>query len=320
MSRKDGKWAKYIYPMLQMTPHIMPHRWDSANYARADVRCDYLDRFIANQAEKGEHFTYNDILIAAIVRMYSERIQMNRFVVGNKIYDRYDLTIAFAVKKVLKDNASETVVKVNFDGSESIFDVRDKLKAAFEDNSGSKVNNDLDLFMNKLLKLPAWLLRFFMSCVRWADRHNILAGSLVELSPFHNSCFVTFLKSIKCDFIYHHVYEFGTTGLFVAMGKEKKAAIVNEANEIIPGKVMTVGLTMDERIADGLYYANTLRYFTTLMSRPEMLLKRTEPKFTKELVNERHDRLMAENRQYMREIKERLKREKKERKAAKKHK
>ena len=102
MSRKDGKWAKYIYPMLQMTPHIMPHRWDSANYARADVRCDYLDRFIANQAEKGEHFTYNDILIAAIVRMYSERIQMNRFVVGNKIYDRYDLTIAFAVKKVLK--------------------------------------------------------------------------------------------------------------------------------------------------------------------------------------------------------------------------
>ena len=222
MSRKDGKWAKYIYPMLQMTPHIMPHRWDSANYARADVRCDYLDRFIANQAEKGEHFTYNDILIAAIVRMYSERIQMNRFVVGNKIYDRYDLTIAFAVKKVLKDNASETVVKVNFDGSESIFDVRDKLKAAFEDNSGSKVNNDLDLFMNKLLKLPAWLLRFFMSCVRWADRHNILAGSLVELSPFHNSCFVTFLKSIKCDFIYHHVYEFGTTGLFVAMGKEKK--------------------------------------------------------------------------------------------------
>ena len=187
MSRKDGKWAKYIYPMLQMTPHIMPHRWDSANYARADVRCDYLDRFIANQAEKGEHFTYNDILIAAIVRMYSERIQMNRFVVGNKIYDRYDLTIAFAVKKVLKDNASETVVKVNFDGSESIFDVRDKLKAAFEDNSGSKVNNDLDLFMNKLLKLPAWLLRFFMSCVRWADRHNILAGSLVELSPFHNS-------------------------------------------------------------------------------------------------------------------------------------
>lgn len=155
MSRKDGKWAKYIYPMLQMTPHIMPHRWDSANYARADVRCDYLDRFIANQAEKGEHFTYNDILIAAIVRMYSERIQMNRFVVGNKIYDRYDLTIAFAVKKVLKDNASETVVKVNFDGSESIFDVRDKLKAAFEDNSGSKVNNGLDLFMNKLLKLPA---------------------------------------------------------------------------------------------------------------------------------------------------------------------
>ena len=122
MGRRDGKWAKYIYPMLQMTPHIMPHRWDSANYSRADVRCDYLDRFIANQAEKGERFTYNDILIAAIVRMYSERIQLNRFVVGNKIYDRYNLTIAFAVKKVLKDNASETVVKVDFDGSESIFE------------------------------------------------------------------------------------------------------------------------------------------------------------------------------------------------------
>lgn len=320
MGRRDGKWAKYIYPMLQMTPHIMPHRWDSANYSRADVRCDYLDRFIANQAEKGERFTYNDILIAAIVRMYSERIQLNRFVVGNKIYDRYNLTIAFAVKKVLKDNASETVVKVDFDGSESIFDVRDKLKTAFEDNSGRNVNNDLDLYMNKLLKLPAWLLRFFMSCVRWADKHNVLAGSLVELSPFHNSCFVTFLKSIKCDFIYHHVYEFGTTGLFVAMGKEKKTAIVNESNEIIPCKVMTVGLTMDERVADGLYYANTLRYFTTLMTRPEMLLKRMEPKFTKELVLQRHDKLMEENKQYMREIKERLKKQKKERKAAKKQK
>ena len=55
----------------------------------------------------------------------------------------------------------------------------------------------------------------------WMDKHGILPKGIIEASPFHTSLFLTNLKSIKMETVYHHIYNFGTTGIFVSMGKEK---------------------------------------------------------------------------------------------------
>ena len=96
--------------------------------------------------------------------------------------------------------------------------------------------------------------------------------SLINASPFHTSCYVTYLKSIKCDAIIHHIYNFGTTGLFVAIGKEKHVPVA-DFEELKVGKVMNLGINMDERFCDGFYFAKSLRMWNDMFHNLEALEK-----------------------------------------------
>ena len=102
------------------------------------------------------------------------------------------------------------------------------------------------------------------------DKHNLMPKAVIEASPFHTSLFITNLKSLGINHIFHHVYEFGTTGLFFAMGKEKKVTVV-KGNEVVVQKHMGFGLTSDERFCDGLYFARSLRYMKKAFRNPKLL-------------------------------------------------
>ena len=107
------------------------------------------------------------------------------------------------------------------------------------------------------------------------DRHNLLPEAIINLSPFHTSFFITNLKSLGINHIFHHTYEFGTTGLFFAMGKEKKIPAI-QGNEIVHEKHMGFGLVCDERFCDGLYFALSLRQLRKFMRNPASLEKPLE--------------------------------------------
>ena len=94
--------------------------------------------------------------------------------------------------------------------------------------------------------------------------------AIIELSPFHTSFFVTNLKSLGINHVHHHTYEFGTTGLFFAMGKEKVIPVVQKG-EIVTEKHMGYSLVSDERFCDGLYFAMALRELRKIMRNPAVL-------------------------------------------------
>jgi pyruvate/2-oxoglutarate dehydrogenase complex dihydrolipoamide acyltransferase (E2) component len=108
------------------------------------------------------------------------------------------------------------------------------------------------------------------------DKLGIMPNAVVEASPFHTSCFVTNLKSIGTEHIYHHIYDFGTCGIFVAMGKEKMQPVVDENNNIVPAKIMKLGIVLDERLADGFYGAKSLKVAVKHMQNPSLLTERLE--------------------------------------------
>ena len=121
-----------------------------------------------------------------------------------------------------------------------------------------------------LTNIPHWVIRIVVGLIKWMDKHNLLPKSVIEFSPFHNSLFVTYLKSINGDSIYHHCYNFGTTGIFIALGKEKSRAVV-ECGEIKIRKMMDLRCVMDERFCDGMYFVNSMRLFKRLVARPKLL-------------------------------------------------
>lgn len=311
MARPDGKRATYIDPVTQLMPYVMKKTYDAQNYAKLEVDSAPIEAFIAEQSAKGEEYSFNDVILASIVRLYSMREELNRFIVGKKIYDRYSMTVAFVIKKGLKELGAETIVKIDFDGSESIKDVSRKLKEVILANNKDTGLNKLDLLMDKLTRCPTWIMSAAVGFLMGLDKYGLMPKKVVEASPFHTSCFITFLKSIKCDYIYHHIYDFGTVGMFFAIGKEKMTAKATADGDVHAGKGFTIGITMDERYMDGLYMANTLRMWSSLLAHPQELLKPGKKTYTKELVLERIKTKNKEKKARLAELRKQIKEEKK---------
>ena len=232
-----------------------------------------MDEFILRQRKLGNHYTYTDIMLTSLVRLLYLRPKLNYFINHNVIYEHNDISICMVVKKQLADDGEDVDLKFHFTGRESLSEVKayveDLIAKNIKPDSVYGTTDKADAFG----KLPNWLFRLALKIVRWLDRHNMMPKSLIEASCFHASAFLTNLKSIKNDAIFHHLYEFGNCSLFVAMGKEKIAPVVEKNKELKLGKVMNLGITMDERVADGFYFAKSLRVWKDMFANPDCLLE-----------------------------------------------
>lgn len=274
--RADGKKLKRIDPIQKITPHIMSERHDSQNIAKYEVRCEPFDNFIRKEREKGTNFNYMHLVIAGIVRTIALKPRLNRFVMNGRIFRRTGgIYISFVVKRKLSANAADSTVKVCFTGHESVYEIKEKIDEAIKSINQKEESNGTDKAAHVLTIVPNSLIKFAVWIIKKLDKHGLLPGSILKLSPFHTSCFVTNLKSIKGEYIYHHLYDFGTTSLFVSMGKERMQPVC-EGEQIVPGKVMTLGVVTDERFCDGFYYIAALKLLKEYCKNPEKLCERLE--------------------------------------------
>ncbi len=269
--RKDGVKLKHCDPILRMTSYIMPHRYDAQVFCKNKIKCENIDKFIREEGEKGNRFTYMHVIIAGLVRMYAERPKMNRFIMNRKIYARKGISICFAMKKRLLEDAPETTLKLEFTGKESIYEVKEIIDNAILENSKVDDSNDTDKVANKLLKLPNWFLKFVMKFIIFLDNRGLLPKKLIKASPFHTTCFLTNMKSLGTDYVYHHIYDFGTTGQFLSIGKERLEPVVDEYDNITKRKILRMGMVIDERICDGFYYSKGIKIGTRYIENPELL-------------------------------------------------
>lgn len=268
--RYDGKKVKNMNIIDKAAPFFMPQRIDAINYINVKVPCLALDKFIVDERKNGTRFTYMDVVIATIVRILYMRPKMNRFIMRGSTYQRNGIYVSLDVKKELVDEGESMTLKFCFTGRESIYEVKKIVEDEIDKNMHSDSHSTTDV-ASKFTHLPDWMFRWAMAVVRWCDRHGLLGKLFVKASPFHTSCFLTNLKSIKLKYIYHHVYNFGTTSMFISMGKEKMEPVVVNNKALDIAKIMNLGISLDERIADGLYMGKTLRLMEDIIANPECL-------------------------------------------------
>lgn len=269
--RTDGRVVKTIGPLEKIIPYIMKTRTDSMNLFEEDVDCSYIDAYIKEKKEEGVKLNYIHVLVAAMVRLFALKPGLNRFVMRGRIYTRPKIWVSFAMHTSLRDDSAETTVKLCFDGTETIFDVAKAIDDVIvRETNAAKEHNNTDKMAAKIMSLPPFLIRFAVNTLMWMDRHNMLPKKVIELSPFHTSIFFTNLKSLGISSIYHHVYEFGTTGFFLGVGKEKHLPTL-QSDEVVPGKLLNLKIVTDERYCDGLYFARAFRLFRQLMQDPRPL-------------------------------------------------
>lgn len=275
--RSDGKKVKNVSLIFRVIPHIMKTRNDSQVYFSQDVPIKSMDAYINKKAQEGIKVSYMHIIYAAIIRTIYERPWLNRFVIDGRTYDRNDIFVSLTIKKSLEDSAEETVVKLKFTGRETILDIKEKLEDTILKNKDIKMKNNMDKLVLALGKTPNIVLKLVVGLFKVLDKYGLLPKKIIELSPFHTSAFLTNVGSLGIDAIYHHLYNFGTTSLFFAMGKKKKD-FIHEDEEIIEEKCISIAFVGDERICDGYYYANSFKLFNKYIKKPELLEKSIEEK------------------------------------------
>ncbi len=279
MFRKRGgaRYLKTLDPYDKILSHVMTRRSDAQVFFVDEVDCKYLDVYIAEKAEQGITLSYLDIVAAAIVRIYALRPALNRFVVNSRVFAHDDIKISMAVKKALRDEATSTTIKLSFTGHESINDVTNVFRAEIAKNKGHETENSTDKLMKMLTSAPHLLIKIMVWAIKLADRWNMLPKGIIDASPFHGSVFVTYLKSIGLRGVFHHIYDFGTLGLFVSIGKEKRQPVIDDdTGEIRPGKVLELMIVADERMCDGLYHAKSMRMLRKMVENPKVLEERLE--------------------------------------------
>lgn len=258
MARSDGRRIKGLSPFVKMMPYIMERRSDALIFHRQTLNTDRIDNYIYSKREQGIKINYMHVFIAVFVRVLAQRPQINRFVMNGRYYARNHIAISMAIKRALHDDGEETTVKFIFTGKESLFEVAQLVDQVIQENLASGSENETDRLASAFMSLPGPLVKGAVKFVKWLDRHNLMPAAIVKASPFHTSLFFTYLKSIKLDYIYHHLYDFGTTGVFIALGKVKKIPVA-ENGTVVEKSVCEIGYVLDERLCDGLYFANTFK-------------------------------------------------------------
>lgn len=269
--RPDGRVVRNVHPLQIITTYIMKKRYDAMNMYEDTIDCGPLDAYIKEKEAEGLKLGYMHILIAGIVRTLALRPQLNRFVMLGRIYARPKIWVSFVVHPTLEDGSEETTIKLCFEGTESILEIAEKINEAIQKETTARTGeNGTDKLARVLMSIPGPILRAVIAILMWMDRHNLLPKVIIELSPFHTSFFITNLKSLGINPVFHHTYDFGTTGLFFAIGKEKTIPVV-ERNEIMQQKHMPFSFVSDERFCDGLYFALSLRQLRKFMRNPKSL-------------------------------------------------
>lgn len=275
--RSDGKELKHISPIFRLMPCLMSKRDDSQVFFNQDLVITKIEEYINKKSKEGIKISTIDIIFAGIVRVMAERPKINRFAINGRIYARNKITLSMMVKKSLTDEADETSVKLDFKGTENIFEIRDMLQSTISENKNDSNENGMDKVASTLSKIPSSVLKFAIGILKFLDKKGHLPKKIIEISPFHASAVVTNVGSLGIDSIYHHIYNFGTVSMFFAVGKKKKSYVF-EDDEIYKEKCINIGFVGDERICDGHYYAATFKSLVRYLTHPELLETNLESK------------------------------------------
>ena len=266
--RADGKRVRKADPMYTVVPYIMNKRNDAMNMTTVDIPVEPIQDYINAKRKEGVRLSHMSVVTAAYLRIAYEFPLLNNFIVNKKIYTHNDFKVAMVVLKSLVTE-EETMSKVQFELDDNIFEVNEKIDVYVETNRQVSAKNNTDKMISFLVSLPG-VCNIAVGICKLLDRYGLLPKFITDLSPFHASLTITNLASIRTNHIYHHIYNFGTTSVFIAMGQNREVP-KKKNGEMVFEKCIPLGVVMDERICSGLYFAKAFKAFKNYLANPALL-------------------------------------------------
>lgn len=270
--RYDGRRLRSLDPFFKIIPYIMKNRMDSQIFFEEKVDITHTEAYIRKRNKTSEtRISMLHVFIAAIVRTLALKPALNRFIAGQKIYARNEILVSLAIKKEMNFESTETTIKFKFDPTDTLEQVAAKIDKQIKENKVLESSNDTDKTARLIMLCPGFIVKFIVFVVRLLDYFGLMPKILNEVSPFHTSVFITDVGSLGISPVYHHLYDFGTTSIFVAFGTKRTEKVMDSNDNIVNKRFMTMRIVTDERIVDGHYFASAFKMYKTLIEHPERL-------------------------------------------------
>ncbi len=273
--RYDGYRIRDLDPVFQIIPSIMRTRLDSQVFFDYELDITELEKFVREHRKTDmPNLRMLHIFMAAMVRAMSQMPHLNRFIAGKKLYAHNNIRISLACKRSLSLESEETTIMPEFEPEDTLYDVVKKVEKIIREEVYEQQveGNGTDIVARTLGAIPTCIKSGFVDLMRNLDKIGLMPKFINKVSPFHSSMFITDLGSCGIGPIFHHLYEFGTCSVFVAMGKKETKYEVDSQGNVITKRYIGMKIVADERICDGYYYATSMRLMARLIRHPERLL------------------------------------------------
>ena len=270
--RKDGKLIRDLDSLHYITGIIYPNRCDNEAFISETIDLTNINAYLAKKNYEGIEYKYNlfQIIVTAIMKMITLRPKMNRFIVNDNFYQRNEVSTSFVVKKLFSDSGAEALAFVHATDNDTIDTVHQKIYDQVSFCRSDKVDSSTDS-MDMFNKIPRFVSKTAVHGIMWLDKHGWVPQSLIETDPYYSSCVISNLGSIKLKSGYHHLTNWGTCSMIALIGEIKDQPFLQPDGTSVIKPGVDIGITIDERLADGYYYAKSMRLFRKLLENPELL-------------------------------------------------
>ncbi|MBQ6284950.1 MAG: 2-oxo acid dehydrogenase subunit E2 [Bacilli bacterium] len=281
--RRDGVKVRHFDGMHNLMLEVMPKRCDSDVYMNVKIDVTNLIKYVEDYKKKNpeNRITYFHAFAMALGKVIYNRPLLNRYIINRSYYDRKDVIFAFSAKVAFNDKSEEMMIGVNIEKDDNIFSVRDKIAKRVEalrntktetDDKRSGTNDAVDI----VGRLPKGLRKLVMKVFKSLDNHDMLPKDMIEDNLYYSTAILSNLGNLGIGSIYHHLTDFGTSSILATMGKIHKEPIVDEKGKIKAVDVCDFGVNLDERIADGYYFAKSLQLLEYIIANPKLLEGRAD--------------------------------------------
>lgn len=275
LDRYDGWYVSGLDSMHVMMPYMFGDRTKNEAVMSEVLDLTEVDKYLEqkNAGDPDFKYTWFHFIVAAIAKTLLLRPKMNYFITGRRFYERKYIRISFVVKRQLDEKAEE--LQANFlldkEGDSPLDQVHDYVKAYVQKVRKEDQTVGISNALNVVKKLPRPLFNLMAWALKRMEYHGIYPKGLAKDDPCYASVFVTNLGSIKLHADYHHLFDWGNNSFFIVINEKKLRPLWHEDGTYELRNTIKLGMTIDERIADGTYFAKSVRLVRKIFAHPELL-------------------------------------------------
>jgi pyruvate/2-oxoglutarate dehydrogenase complex dihydrolipoamide acyltransferase (E2) component len=264
--RHDGDLVRGETPMRRIMPYLMRGRNESIVYNDAVYQIERTREWLrAYNRTHPERATLFHLVSYAAAQTLHARPALNRFVAGNRVYQRRGVQVSFVVKKDMKDDGSSTTVKVSAEPEETFAAYASRLAEVVHE--AQTTDRHVDKETGLIMMLPGFMVRGLVAAARWLDHWHLYPRFMTESDPMYASVFLANLGSVGVSDVYHHLFEYGTVSIFGAVSAPARMPFV-EGDAVVPRAGVRVRWSFDERIHDAFYCAKSLELVRKIVESP----------------------------------------------------